>query len=1154
MDSGLKQYIPAGCLRVDADDNDLPPVVGSLPSSMGWHFFARGDEPVIDRDECLTDATQKAILGSRILAPFADLLSARWIQLSFRRGIIRVYIFPHDVDRRAIVRAGDVKLCKTLARLLKQLDYSPDTWAGSTEGLPWRIPASGPDGDHGEDEDCSLLERFNQLPSPDPKLGLVTPDSFNAIAMQGILDSKLHGLHTTLYAHQRRSAAVMLQKEVEPGRVVDPRLRFALDHNKQPWYFDADAGLILREPRYYDGVSGGILAEEMGTGKTLICLAVIIATKHLPTEAPDALTVKIPTRPKVGSLVDMAAATVNRYSFPWKGFLASSRSEPGEYIEGCVKALESSENRACYELGNPLVETRKGGRITAPSRPAEKIHLSSTTLIIVPNNLVTQWHQEITKHTSGLKVLTMTDSLASIPPVSVLLGYDIILFSQARFENVERTRSGLVGRSTLTHCPLDHIRFKRCIIDEGHKLGSSRGSAWKSDLLRGLERLHLAARWVVTGTPSRGLYGTGKHETLQQANQQDRLAEEFRAINNQERDDLHRIGSIATKFLKVRPWSNTREEVGDTPANWNVYVMQPRHHNKSSGRVDCLKATLESLIIRNRLSDVSHHLPPVDEKIVVLDGSFQDKLSLNLFSMMIIFNSVQSQRTDQDYFFHSRQRKNLDQLVSNLKQASFFGGVFFSAHDIQKSLGTAEDFLKEKKVTMSPEDHDLIRAAIAFGKLAVENQLKAVSSQYHSMPLYIEDFPGGNGKHWSLDDMDTETNGPVCTDASLIQQLQKFLNPCIDAPTSLQVMIENGQLAWQGNIARERAAKEAAEASGDQAGSNAQSALAGNTSQGVDRHTIRKINMPSEQTTPEASMETATTNSNIEIAEPLAKTRIISTVSAKLSYLIDSIVKYQDEEQIIVFYENDNVAWYLAGMLEILQIQHLIYTRKGLDSKRRAQYVSTFTHNPKFRVLLMDISQAAFGLDMRSASRIYFISPVLNPQVEAQAIGRARRISQQKPVTVETLVLRDSIEEVMVERRRHMTQAEHRKVKNILDDKPMHDWILNAKIIPLPDVEDNVAQTARLKAPQFVFGRGFGRESDPDADLIMESPAAKRKEREVEVAAGTQRLPAPLRLGGLKRSRTLTPAPGTGADGAELEAAPVAKKKKTVRVAFADDA
>lgn len=140
----------------------------------------------------------------------------------------------------------------------------------------------------------------------------------------------------------------------------------------------------------------------------------------------------------------------------------------------------------------------------------------------------------------------------------------------------------------------------------------------------------------------------------------------------------------------------------------------------------------------------------------------------------------------------------------------------------------------------------------------------------------------------------------------------------------------------------------------------------------------------------------------------------------------------------------------------------------------------------------MDISQAAFGLDMRSASRIYFINPVLDPQVEAQAIARSRRLDQEKPVTVETLVLRESIEELIVKRRREMTQAEQRRCKTILDDRPIYDWILNAKIIPLPEGEiDGLEQTAMLKTPQFVFGRGFGRGySHPDEDLVAlpESP------------------------------------------------------------------
>lgn len=134
----------------------------------------------------------------------------------------------------------------------------------------------------------------------------------------------------------------------------------------------------------------------------------------------------------------------------------------------------------------------------------------------------------------------------------------------------------------------------------------------------------------------------------------------------------------------------------------------------------------------------------------------------------------------------------------------------------------------------------------------------------------------------------------------------------------------------------------------------------------------------------------------------------------------------------------------------------------------------------------MDLTQSAFGLDMRAASRIYFMHPILNPQVQAQAIGRVRRISQQKPVSVETLVLRGSIEEVIVERKNSMSQAEHWKCKSLLDDQPIYNWILNASITPLPEGKPSkLQQMAPLKHPRPIFGRGFGREVHPDEDLWM---------------------------------------------------------------------
>jgi len=164
----------------------------------------------------------------------------------------------------------------------------------------------------------------------------------------------------------------------------------------------------------------------------------------------------------------------------------------------------------------------------------------------------------------------------------------------------------------------------------------------------------------------------------------------------------------------------------------------------------------------------------------------------------------------------------------------------------------------------------------------------------------------------------------------------------------------------------------------------------------------------------------------------------------------------------------------------------------------------------------MDVSQAAFGLNLQAASRIYFVNPVLNPQVEAQAIGRVRRISQKRQVTVETLVLRGSVEEVIVERRRHMTQAEHRRMRSLLDDRPLYDWILNARVRPMPgDVPAPIDQTSRLAVPQFLFGRGFGRVEHPDEGLVVDGlvgPAAtgglKRRREAGQGAAGTGSAPA----------------------------------------------
>ncbi|KAI0969947.1 SNF2 family N-terminal domain-containing protein [Xylaria arbuscula] len=1136
------QYIPAGCLLIDTSPLSL-----ALVEDRQWYIFSRKRDK-LSTPPALPTELQDALLATSSIAPFGSLWAQGWIRLAYAAfpasgisrhlGRVRVYVLPHDINRGTQTMRSE--LTRSMSTLLQQLEYSRDCWHGGDAYTPQRHPAPANGPDMSTNLDDSILTLFNHIPSPDPRPETVLDPDLRW-AMQCLLESQVPGLVTTLYPYQGRSAALMLQRELGPGRVIDPRLRFALDQSGQAWYCDEVSGLVLKEPRFYDRARGGILAEEMGIGKTLICLALILSTKSEPSRPPDPFIAETPPRQSIGSLMDMAAAAANKQSIAWKPYFEACTAQLGYEYQNCVGALTRHENQAFYKVRNTLVEPRRSNRLAPRELPSKDILLSHLTLVIVPSNLVKQWQSEIRKHTTSLNVLVLVNK-DPIPSVTELLFYDVVLFSETRFERIQKERSSGEGPPQDIYCPLDHIRFKRCIIDEGHKLGNG-SRAWKNDVMRVIERLEISARWVVTGTPSRGLYGVQSHDVAETSttegysfsqDPQDEVAQK------QEREDLQRIGNLTAKYLNVRPWANGKNEVGDSVADWSSYV-------RLNTRKDCLVNTLNSLVVRHRLRDISTLLPPVDERVVVLDGSFQDQLSLNLFSMMIIFNSVQSQRTDMDYFFHERQRKNLTQLVKNLRQASFFGGVFFSAEDISKAVNTAEEFLAKKAIPISSEDEDLLRQAIEFGKKAAQNRLKDVSNRFHSMPIYVQDFPGGRGKSWSLDDEETG-DGLVCTDAGLIHSLQQFLNPCIDAPTSLQLMINSGSLDQQGIAERSQALAAASDTSeGVTSQAMQTTALAGNTALGGDYHTAPKSKDIQDSSSngleqyPQTRMDIL---NQIEVAKPLAKTRIISTVSAKLSYLIDAIIKYQDDEQILIFYDNDNVAFYLAGVLEILQIQHLIYSRVGLSAERRAQYVATFTNSPKFRVLLMDISQAAFGLDMRSASRIYFISPVLNPQVVAQAIGRARRISQQKPVSVETLVLRNSIEEVMINRREHMTQAEHSRIKNVLDDRKIKEWIRNPKIYPMLDAKEDVEQTALLSSPQYVFGRGFGRASlHPDDGLVNASPKAKSATNSTELP---DRPAVPFKLNrGLKRAPSPYQAEATS-DGVAVPENPI---KRRARVA-----
>ncbi|CAD6439229.1 e80fca16-73ea-4ed9-acac-21bd7879202c [Sclerotinia trifoliorum] len=1072
----ISKYIPVGSIRIHK--NDCLFLNGEISSCQSWHaFHLPADINNFQHNILyLPNTLQGKLLHSAPLDAFNGIHNAGWIRMEFRArnhcsGQVRVYILPNDIGN-AVLDRSTKRLRKGMEALLDKLDVSHATWQGTwSDDEPIQHINSTLNADQSTDN-VSLFDMFNTLSSPKPDPQVVV-DEYVQDAMRSILDGSITGLHPDIQMHpyQCQTAAMMLQRESQPAYLLDPRLRELKDQAGNNFYCDLSANACLREPRFYEAPRGGICAENMGLGKTLICLALILATKDLRSQIPVENSLdSTPVRPTTGSLLDMSASTIGRLGIPWEIILGKMESEEGIGFSRMRDALKRGIGYYWYTPDPPRRDTRNP-RSTTP----RKIWLSKATLVVIPANLVQQWIQEIEKHTIGLKYLIMDDMKVPLPAANVLTSYDIILFSKKRFER-EAKEEVLSARQRTTSCqhsfetpeadncpctsqsdlgqpgeilyrsPLRDLHFKRLINDEGHSFGNVTKNS-KSDAIIMIDFLHLDARWIISGTPTHGLHGEDiiipetndppthsieiKDREITTNSPEEIYPSQQKLFIEQETKDLENLGNILTSYLKARPWANKVAE-GDQAA-WTDLVIKPRNNRQIHGDSQILKSTLESMIIRHTAKDINEQLslPPLHKKIVYLEGCLQDKLSLNIFSMMIVINALTSEREGVDYLFHPKSRGALQALVSNLRQASFT----WSGHTalmIEKSLDTAKEFIRKNNI--APEDRTLLQEAIYVGECAVINGIFTATSHVHEMAMYVQNnLQQEIRAAWALDHHDEI---PTLMGATMVLGAKDVFN-CASR-TSLY-----GEGVWQREII----------SYGEQMRSQIESG--GH----VDPAQFRKSRMASKGPI---------------LARPfcLANGRgstIISTASSKLSYLMDQIFFHHILEKIIVFYEAENVGYYIAQALKCMNVKHLLYSKRDSTSER-SKCVVKFNSLPNFRVMLMDVNQAAFGLDMSAASRVYFVNPVFSPQIEAQAIKRAHRIGQLHPVHVETLVLKGSIEEVILARRGVMSDQEHMKLKDILDDQTLYDWIRNARFFPMPSGPvPGPQQLAPLTYPQPAF-------------------------------------------------------------------------------------
>ncbi|HEV7843845.1 MAG TPA: DEAD/DEAH box helicase, partial [Pyrinomonadaceae bacterium] len=135
--------------------------------------------------------------------------------------------------------------------------------------------------------------------------------------------------------------------------------------------------------------------------------------------------------------------------------------------------------------------------------------------------------------------------------------------------------------------------------------------------------------------------------------------------------------------------------------------------------------------------------------------------------------------------------------------------------------------------------------------------------------------------------------------------------------------------------------------------------------------------------------------------------------SAKFELLLETLETLRAEgHKALVFSQ-------FTGMLKLLQAElkkrRIPFSYLDGQTRDRQQRVDAFQTDETIPFFLISLKAGGVGLNLTAADYVIHIDPWWNPAVEMQATDRTHRIGQDKPVFIYKLIVRDSVEEKILQ-------------------------------------------------------------------------------------------------------------------------------------------
>lgn len=136
--------------------------------------------------------------------------------------------------------------------------------------------------------------------------------------------------------------------------------------------------------------------------------------------------------------------------------------------------------------------------------------------------------------------------------------------------------------------------------------------------------------------------------------------------------------------------------------------------------------------------------------------------------------------------------------------------------------------------------------------------------------------------------------------------------------------------------------------------------------------------------------------------------------TAKIKQTIDLIkeIKAGDPEAKILIFCSFTTFFSLLSFFINKELQMSYVNFDGtMNVHKKSEAIETFRNDPDCSLMLISLKAGNVGLTLTMANHVILVDPYWNPSVEDQAIGRAHRISQNKPVKVHRLLVENTVED-----------------------------------------------------------------------------------------------------------------------------------------------